>query len=388
MPMLVFALLFVGSFPSPPSVMNSPTVGLRKTALHSLHKKLGARMAEFGGWDMPIEYSGIIQEHLAVRTAAGLFDISHMGEILIEGPESLRLIQHVTCNDASRLKDEQIQYSALLTPEGTFVDDILVHRFSADRYFLCVNASNAEKDFDWICDQNAFDAEVVYVSDPYSQLALQGPKALNILQPLVSIDLADIKYYWLKRGKIGDLDCLITRTGYTGEDGFELYFDPDSSERVWTQLMDAGSGDGLIPTGLGARNTLRLEAKMALYGHEITDQTTPWEADLAWVVKLDKGDFLGKEALIKQKGTGIQKKLVGFEMVGKGIGRDGYPVLINGQQAGVVTSGGPSPYLKKNIGLAYVPVSHSDLGKEIEIQVRTQTVPARIVKTPFYTRPK
>ena len=205
---------------------------------------------------------------------------------------------------------------------------------------------------------------------------------------MVNTDLAAIKYYWLKRGKVGELDCLITRTGYTGEDGFELYFDPEHSEHVWNLLMDAGSDDGLIPAGLGARNTLRLEAKMALYGHEITDQTTPWEADLAWIVKLDKGDFLGKEALAKQKAVGIQKKLVGFEMVGKGIGRDGYPVLINGQQAGVVTSGGPSPYLKKNIGLAYVPVSHSDLGKEIEIQVRTQAVPARIVKTPFYTRPK
>ena len=345
-------------------------------------------MAEFGGWEMPIEYSGIIQEHLAVRSAAGLFDISHMGEIVIEGPASLSLVQYVTCNDASRLKDDQIQYSALLTPEGTFVDDILVHRLSADRYFLCVNAANAEKDFDWISEQNSFDAEVVYDSDQYSQLALQGPKSLKILQPLVNIDLSAVKYYWLKHALIGDLDCLITRTGYTGEDGFELYFDPEESERVWNLLMDAGSKDGLIPAGLGARNTLRLEAKMALYGHEISDQVTPWEADLAWVVKLDKGDFLGKEALLEQKAAGIRKKLVGFEMVGKGIGRDGYPVLINGDQAGLVTSGGPSPSLKKNIGLAYVPISHSDVGKEIEIQVRTQAVPARIVKTPFYTRPK
>ncbi|MCI0719838.1 MAG: glycine cleavage system aminomethyltransferase GcvT [Acidobacteria bacterium] len=368
--------------------MNSPTVSLRKTALHSLHKKLSARMAAFGGWDMPIEYSGVIQEHLAVRNAAGLFDISHMGEILIEGPNSLRLIQRVTCNDASRLKDEQIQYSALLTPEGTFVDDILVHRLSPDRYFLCVNASNAEKDFDWIFQRNAFNATVVNVSDAYTQLALQGPKAFKILQPLVDADLATIKYYWLRRGKIADLHCLFTRTGYTGEDGFELYFDPRSSEHVWNLLMEAGSGEGLVPAGLGARNTLRLEAKMALYGHEISDQTTPWEADLAWVVKLEKGEFIGKEALLRQKEVGIQRKLVGFEMVGKGIGRDGYPVLIDRQQAGFVTSGGPSPYLKKNIGLAYVPVSHSEVGMEIEIQVRTQAVPARIVKTPFYTKPK
>jgi len=368
--------------------MSSPTVGLRKTALHTLHKKMGARMAEFGGWEMPIEYSGIIQEHCAVRTAAGLFDISHMGEILIEGAGCLRLIQHVTCNDASRLKDEQIQYSALLTPEGTFVDDILVHRFGVDRYFLCVNASNAQKDFDWICQHNSFDAKVIHASHQYSQLALQGPKAQGILQPLVNVDLKAMKYYWLKHGNLGDVDCLITRTGYTGEDGFELYFDPGSSERVWNLLMDAGSGDGLIPAGLGARNTLRLEAKMALYGHEISDQITPWEADLAWVVKLEKGNFLGKEALVKQHEAGIQKRLIGFEMVGKGIGRDGYPVLINGQEAGVVTSGGPSPSLKKNIGLAYVPVSHSNPGQEIEVQVRTQAIPARIVTTPFYTRPK
>jgi len=345
-------------------------------------------MAGFGGWDMPIEYSGIIEEHLAVRTAAGLFDVSHMGEIVVEGPESLKLVQHVTCNDASRLQDEQIQYSALLTSEGTFVDDILVHRLSADRYFLCVNASNAEKDFDWISEHNSFDAEVVYVSDQYSQLALQGPKAAKILQPLVDIDLVLIRYYWLKWGKLRDVDCLVARTGYTGEDGFELYFDPGCAERVWNLISEAGSHDGLIPVGLGARNTLRLEAKMALYGHEISDQVTPWEADLGWIVKLEKEDFLGKTELVRQKESGVQRKLVGFEMVGKGIGREGYPVMIDRQQAGFVTSGGPSPYLKKNIGLAYVPASHSAVGTEIEIQVRTQAVLARIVKTPFYARSK
>ncbi len=343
-------------------------------------------MAEFGGWDMPIEYGGISQEHLAVRTAAGLFDISHMGEILIEGPQSLDLIQKVTCNDASRLKDGQIQYSALLHPEGTFVDDILVHRFGPDRYFLCVNASNADKDYNWIHGQNRFDATVTNASDRYTQLALQGPKALQIVQPLVNVDLGSVRYYWLRHGQIQGVDCLITRTGYTGEDGFELYFAPEYSEQIWNLLFEAGAKDGLVAVGLGARNTLRLEAKMALYGHEISDQTTPWEADLAWVVKFEKGDFIGKEALLKQREAGIQRKLVGFEMTGKGIGRDGYGVFIGGQQAGFVTSGGPSPSLKKNIGLAYVPVIHSGLGTELNIQVRSQMVTAAIVKTPFYTR--
>lgn len=335
---------------------------------------------------MPIEYAGIIQEHLAVRNAAGLFDISHMGEILVEGPQSLDLIQRVSCNDASRLRDGQIHYSALLYPEGTFVDDILVHRLGPHQYFLCVNASNADKDYEWICSQNQFDATVTNASDRYTQLALQGPKALGIVQPLVSVNLASIRYYWLAAGKIQDVECLITRTGYTGEDGFELYFAPELSERIWNLLLQEGAKDGLVPVGLGARNTLRLEAKMALYGHEISDQITPWEADLAWVVKMEKSDFVGKYALLKQREAGIQRKLVGFEMTGKGIGRDGYPVFINGQQSGVVTSGGPSPFLKKNIGLAYVPIAHSDLGTELTIQVRSQMIPATVVNTPFYTR--
>lgn len=345
-------------------------------------------MAEFGGWDMPIEYSGIIPEHLAVRKTAGLFDISHMGEILIEGPQSLELVQKVTCNDAGRLKDGQIQYSALLYFEGTFVDDILVHRLSQDVYFLCVNASNTAKDFEWVCRQNQFQAKVINASERYSQLALQGPRSVEVLQPLVNVELNQIRYYWLRTGRIQDVKCLITRTGYTGEDGFELYFAPEHSARVWNWLMDAGSDKGLVPVGLGARNTLRLEAKMALYGHEISDTITPWEADLAWIVKLDKGDFVGKEALLRQQAIGPQRKLVGFEMTGKGIGRDGYAVFIGGQQVGYVTSGGPAPFLKKNIGLAYVPATHCAVGTELEIQVRSQRVAARIVKTPFYSRPK
>ena len=249
---------------------------LKKTALHAVHKKLKARMAEFGGWEMPIEYSGIIQEHLAVRTAAGLFDISHMGEIEISGPEALELVQFVTSNDASRLQDGQIQYSALLYPQGTFVDDILVHRFSRNHYFLCVNAANTDKDFEWITGQNRFDARAVNVSSRYTQLALQGPRALSILRELVDVDLEGIKYYWFVRSQVGGVDAIITRTGYTGEDGFELYFPPEYSEQIWGRLFEKGSEAGLIPTGLGARNTLRLEAKMALYGHEISEKITPY----------------------------------------------------------------------------------------------------------------
>ncbi len=361
---------------------------LQKTSLNSVHRSLGAKMAEFGGWDMPIEYSGIIQEHLAVRNEAGLFDISHMGEILVEGPQSMSLVQTVTSNDVSRLQDGQVQYTALLYPEGTFVDDVLVHRMSEQSYFICINASNANKDYEWIRGHNSFSATVSDVSQQYSQLAIQGPKAARILQRCVDIDLTPIRYYWFRRGKCLDIECLIARTGYTGEDGFELYFSPEFSEKIWQDLLRTGAAEGLIPAGLGARNTLRLEAKMALYGHEISDRVTPWEADLAWIVKMGKGNFIGRDSLLEQQQNGISKKLVGFEMVGRGIGRGGYPVIIGGRAVGAVTSGGPAPYLKKNLGLAYVPTQHADVGTPLGIQVRNQVVPARIVETPFYKRKK
>ena len=366
----------------------SSNARLKKTALNALHKNLGARMAEFGGWEMPIEYSGIIKEHLAVRNAAGLFDISHMGEITVEGPESLDLVQRITCNDAARLRDGQVQYSALLYPEGTFADDILVYRLAHGSYFICVNASNADKDFEWINQQNQFKARVRNVSDQYTQLAIQGPNASRILQPLVDMDLSGIKYFWFQHARIEGVESIFSRTGYTGEDGFELYFSPEFSEHIWTHLLEKGAKDGLIPVGLGARNTLRLEAKLALYGHEISDQTTAWEADLAWIVKMDKGDFIGKAALLEQQQTGILSKLVGFEMVAKGIARDGNCVFINGQAVGKVTSGGPAPYLRKNIGLAYVPANQSRIGTLLEIQIRERRVPAKIVETPFYKRKK
>jgi len=345
-------------------------------------------MAEFGGWEMPIEYSGIIKEHLAVRTAAGLFDISHMGEISVDGPESLELVQRTTCNDAARLGDGQVQYSALLYPEGTFVDDILVYRLSPESYFICVNASNSDKDFQWIAHHNQFETNVRNVSDRYAQLAIQGPNASKILQPLVDINLTTVRNYWAREARVEGVESIVSRTGYTGEDGFELYFSPEFSEQIWTHLLEKGDKAGLVPVGLGARNTLRLEAKLALYGHEISDQITPWEADLSWIVKMEKGEFIGKSGLLEQQQAGIGSKLVGFEMTDRGIGRDGYPVLIDGQVVGKVTSGGPAPYLKKNIGLAYVPTNQAQIGTQLQIQIREQRLLAKIVETPFYKRKK
>lgn len=361
---------------------------LKKTALNKIHHALKAKLVDFGGWEMPVEYSGIVNEHLKVRTAVGLFDVSHMGEIDIRGKEALALVQQLTSNDASKLADGQIQYSGLTTHEGTFVDDLLVHRFGPDHYFLCVNASNTDKDFEWILKNNHFDAEVKNVSADYTQLAIQGPRARDVLQRLTSTDLNHIKYYWFTQGKIDEVEAIISRTGYTGEDGFEIYFDPRESERIWNRIIEAGAGDGIVPTGLGARNTLRLEAKMVLYGHEIDDTTTVLEADLGWICKLQKGDFNGRGALVQQKQEGLKRILVGFEMMDAGIARDHYPVLINGHAIGHVTSGSPAPYLKKNIGLAYVLVEHSAIGTEIQIQIRNRTVAAKIVPTPFYKRTK
>ena len=362
---------------------------LRKTALHSVHRGLGAKMVSFAGWDMPVEYRGIIEEHQAVRTAAGLFDVSHMGEIEIRGPEALALVQQVTCNDAAKLAVGQAQYSALLTERGTFVDDLVVHKLSDTHYFLCVNAANREKDFEHIRAQNRFEAEGQDTSDAYTQLALQGPKAAAILAPLTSVDLSTLGSYRFCFGKVCDTHCLVARTGYTGEDGFELYLDPAESEKVWTALLAAGAKHGLVPAGLGARNTLRLEATYALYGHEIDEATTVWEANLGWICKLDKGDFTGRAALAAQKQKGIERRLVGFEMRDRGIGREGYPVFVDGREMGRVTSGSYAPYLQKNIGLAYVPLApHCGVGTRIAIGIRGQPVPAEVVLTPFYKRPR
>ncbi|MEO6724747.1 MAG: glycine cleavage system aminomethyltransferase GcvT [Blastocatellia bacterium] len=361
---------------------------LKKTALNEAHRKHGGKMVDFGGWDMPVQYpAGTIAEHMAVRTAAGLFDVSHMGEIEIKGPQALNLVQHISSNDASKLDDGQIQYSGLTTPTGTFVDDILVHRFASDHYFICVNASNTDKDFDWMRSHaTGFDAEVTNPSAKYTQLAIQGPKALEILQPMTDVDLSAIKYYWFTTGHVDGVPAIIARTGYTGEDGFEIYFDPNESECLWEKIIETGRSHGLLPCGLAARNTLRLEAKMALYGHEIDDTTTALEADLGWICKLSKGDFLGRDALAAQKEKGLTRKLAGFEVTDKGIARDGYPAFIGDSQVGHVTSGSPAPFLKKNIGLAYLPVEQTRVGTKFEIDVRGRRLAAEVVPTPFYKR--
>ncbi len=349
---------------------------------------MGAKMVDFGGWDMPVQYSGILDEHRAVREAVGLFDVSHMGEIEIRGPQALAFTESVTTNAVSRLRIGQAQYSALLYGHGGFVDDILVHKVADDHYFLCVNASNQDKDYEHIRSQNHFEAEVEFAGPRYAQLAVQGPKGLATLQKLTATELAPIKYYHFEDGEVAGTPARIARTGYTGEDGCEIYFAPEEAPRIWSELLAAGAEFGIKPCGLGARNTLRLESKMALYGHEIDATITPFEADLAWIVKMDKGDFLGREALAQQKAAGIRRKLVGFEMLGRGIGRDGYEVYIDGTPAGWVTSGGPSPTLSKNIGLCYLPVERAKPGERIQILVRNQLVDAITAATPFYKRAK
>jgi aminomethyltransferase len=364
------------------------SVALKRTPLFSVHLASGAKTVDFGGWEMPVQYSGIIDEHRAVRTAVGLFDVSHMGEIDIRGPEALALVNYVATNDAARLKTGQAHYSALLYEHGGFVDDILVHKVADDHYFLCVNASNQESDFEHIREHNRFDADVEFSGPRYAQIAVQGPKARATLRKLTGVDIGAIRYYWFVDGEVNGVAARIARTGYTGEDGYELYVDPDYAEDLWNRLLEAGAEFGLKPCGLGARNTLRLEAKMALYGHEITASINPFEADLGWIVKMEKPDFIGKLALAKALERGTTRKLAGFEMTGRGIGRDGYEVWLDGKPAGWVTSGGPAPTLNKNIGLCYLPADRTEIGTPIEVMIRNQLSPAVVVPTPFYKRAK
>jgi glycine cleavage system T protein (aminomethyltransferase) len=365
---------------------------LRKTALHGVHRRLGAKMVDFGGWDMPVEYSGITAEHMAVRTAVGLFDVSHMGDIQFRGPGSLAAIQALSMNDASKLANGQAQYSAMLYPQGSFVDDVLVHKFSNNDYLLVINAGTREKDYQWIRSQVGSFAGVHIsdYSDHYTQLAIQGPRAQDTLAKLTKVDLSAIKNYWFTWGTVCDLpNVLIARTGYTGEDGFEIYIPSDepTSTRVWHEVVEAGKPFGLLPCGLGARNTLRLEAAMALYGHEISEDITLLESGLERFSKLGKSDFLGSQALLAAGPP--KRKLVGLEMIERGIARDGYKVLsLEGEAVGYVTSGSPSPYLKKNIALAYVPVALTAPGTEVAVEVRGNPVKAKVVPTPFYRRAK
>ena len=355
-------------------------------------------MVEFNGWDMPVEYPasigcGIISEHNAVRTCVGIFDVSHMGDIRVAGREAIAAVQHISMNDASRLAIGQAQYSALLYPQGTFVDDVIVHRLGEDEYLLVINAGTREKDFAWVRDNTReFDCAVENLSDDFTQIAIQGPKGVNLLQKLTNADLSGVKFYWVTHGTVCGLpNTLIARTGYTGEDGFEIYVpsDEETSTRVWNEVLGAGREFGAVPCGLGARNTLRLESKLPLYGHEISDTINVWEAGLDRFCKMEKPEFVGREGLERAKGEGLKRTLVGLEMIDRGIARDGYKVLDdNGAEIGYVTSGSYAPFLKKNIALAYVPLRFAAVGTSINIEIRGQGVKAHIVPTPFYKKPK
>jgi len=366
------------------------TTELKRTPLFETHLASKAKMVDFGGWNMPVQYSSIIEEHNAVRTAVGLFDVSHMGEIEVRGPQALSLVNYVATNNAAKLKPWQAHYSALLYEHGGVVDDILVHRLPDGNMFLCVNASNQEKDFEHIKQVvgKSFDAEVDFASDRYAQIAMQGPKALATLQKLTKTNLSEIKYYWFADGAVGGTPARIARTGYTGEDGFEIYIAPGEAPGIWNELLKAGEEFAIRPCGLGARNTLRLEAAMALYGHELTASINPLEANLGWIVKMDKGDFVGRAALEKAQTAGLTRGLVGFEMKERGIGRDGYEVWIEGKPAGWVTSGGPSPTLNKNIGLCFLPAAKALPDIAIQVIIRNTPVEAVTVPAPFYKRAK
>jgi aminomethyltransferase len=373
--------------------VTAPALELRKTALNDVHRAMGGRMVEFGGWDMPVQYpAGTMTEHLRTRTHAGLFDVSHMGEIDVRGADAIPFVNRLVSNDATKLIDGQAQYSALTTPEGTVIDDLLVYRLAEDHLLLIVNAGTTDKDWDWIKShyQNE-NVELQNVSADYCQIAVQGPDAISILQRLTGVPLAEIKYYHFREGQVDGVPSIVSRTGYTGEDGFEVYAAPDKAEQLWKRILEAGNfgaDDGVLPCGLAARNTLRLEAGMCLYGHEIDETTTLLEANLGWIAKLNKTDFIGREALAKQKEDGLKRKLVGFEVTDRGIARDGQDVFIEGQRTGNVTSGSPAPFLKKNIGMAYVPVDVANIGQHIEIDVRGKLVGAEIAPLPFYKRAK
>jgi aminomethyltransferase len=378
-------------------ILLSPTAeantALRKTALNAVHRHTGAKMVDFGGWDMPVEYSGLIAEHMAVRSGVGIFDVSHMGDILIRGPQALDAVQHISMNDAAKLQRGQAHYSALLYPEGTFVDDVIVHKLGDNDYLLVINAGTREKDVNWVRQNvRGFRCHADNLSDYYTQLAIQGPKAVDVLRKLTNVDLSTIKNYWFTYGTVCGLpNTMVARTGYTGEDGFEIYIPADepTSTRVWNEVLEAGREFGILPCGLGARNTLRLESKMALYGHEISDSINVWEADLGRYCKMEKPEFIGRQSLETAKAQGLTRILVGLEMIERGIGRDGYKIFSEaGEEIGYITSGSPAPFLKRNIALAYVPPAYSQIGTVVLVEVRSQKVKAQVVPTPFYKRPR
>ena len=366
------------------------TENLKKTPLNAVHRDLGGKMVDFGGWDMPVQYTaGVIAEHLATRERAGLFDVSHMGEIWVEGEDAIEFVNKLTTNDVTKLVDGQAHYSALTNDSGGVVDDLLVYRFDFDKLLLVVNASTTDKDWDWITSHVADEnITLTNASADYCQIAVQGPKALEIAQKFTDVNLSEIKYYHFTVDKFDGVDAIISRTGYTGEDGFEIYAPTDDAVRIWNDLMEAGAEYGILPAGLAARNTLRLESAMSLYGHELSDEISPLEAGLGWICKINKGDFIGREHLAKLKEEGLKRKLVGFEMVDKGIARDEMDVYVGDEKVGVVTSGSPAPYLKKNIGLAFLPIEFAKTGQEITIDVRGRKLAATVIPTPFYKRQK
>ncbi|HUO86393.1 MAG TPA: glycine cleavage system aminomethyltransferase GcvT [Thermoanaerobaculia bacterium] len=373
----------------------SPTTdpaGLRRTPLHDLHVAAGARMVPFAGWEMPVQYAGVVDEHRAVRTAAGLFDVSHMGEVRVRGKGAEAFLDHLTPNDVARLPVGRAHYSALLTDEGTYLDDLLCYHLGDEDYLLVTNAGNAETDFAWI-EQRAGEwagepVEVCDVAAEYALIAIQGPRAVEILDPIVRADLAGLRYYGFSQAPVGQVEALVSRTGYTGEDGFEIYVAPEHAPGIWEMLLAEGGEAGLVPAGLGARDTLRLEAAMALYGHELDRETTPWEAGLGWTVKLDKGDFIGRQALVAARQAGPGKKLIGFEARGRGIAREGHSVHADGEAVGRVTSGTWSPTFERALGMAFVPPDRAEPGALLEVEVRGRRLPIEVVALPFYRRPK
>lgn len=369
------------------------TENLKRTPLNESHRKLGGKMVDFGGWDMPVQYpAGVIEEHMRTRTRSGLFDVSHMGEIWVEGTDAIDFVNRLTTNDVTKLVDGQAHYSALTNDKGGVVDDLLVYRFDCDKLLLVVNAGTTDKDWDWITSHKGDEKiTLTNASADYCQIAVQGPDAVGILQKLTETSLNEIKYYHFTTGRVDDVEAIISRTGYTGEDGFEVYADAKYAEQLWDKLLEAGnfgSDKGILPCGLAARNTLRLESGMSLYGHELSDDITPLEANLGWITKLQKGQFTGSDILQKQKESGVARRLAGFEIIDRGIARDDYEVYAGDKKIGYVTSGSPAPFLKKNIGFALVPVEFASEGREIQIDVRGRRLAAIVVRTPFYKRAK
>lgn len=364
---------------------------MKKTKLNKAHHLLKGKMVDFVGWELPVQYSGLNEEHIAVRTSGGLFDVSHMGEIFFRGPAALDAVQHLTSNNVEKLTPGKIHYSGLMTEKGCFVDDLLVYMISKTEYLLVVNAANLEKDYNWMKEKAGhFDVKIVNESDEFTQIAIQGPKAEALLSQFTETDLTPLKYYTFTTGKVKELDAIISRTGYTGEDGFEIYFkaDEETASNLLLELAEKGKPMGIIPAGLGARDTLRLEAGMCLYGNDIDDSHSVLEANLGWILKLKKGDFIGKEALEKQKEEGITRRLVGFEVTGRGIARHGYPVYVDGKEYGTVASGTFAPFLKKAVGTTYLPIDKCEVGTEFEVGIREKMVSVKVVEMPFYKREK